>query len=521
MLAAIGLTVVVASACTKAPEPALAAAKPDKRTRCEEIARTAAPMARMAVGGLAGAMGGPDAVPSDSELTDMTREVYGKLVDDCMAWPDRVIDCFSPWAAFDSECEGVLAEWNGEALVPKDLPAGPPIAWSHEFAGDPKIVRIDDAGRVLAIVADAGESRLMALQDGELRWSTTDAYTAALALDADTVVTARRDELLAFDRATGSIRWSAVLPPEKGELGDEHPHVRAFARDADRWVAADAAGRWFTITPPFCTAAAKKGCVRAFGRLADEELEAHAVLLPRDDGTLVLRSNGAIDHESGLRLLESVRHLDRDFDTLWQLVARESAADIAVLHDGSIAAVVDHELLVLDPAKCEVGAAFASAAWGRSAPKREADDDACPECGHAPAGCIRARWPVPHVGGPPVAGPGGTALVNDGGFTQAFEIGAPGWRTPTAGRGRVRVTDDLVLVASIDTDHDGTLALHALGHAGEHRFRSVLPTRTDLMFFADDEVHLDHAGRRVVMGFERTIAVFELPTGNAQAAGAP
>lgn len=147
-------------------------------------------------------------------------------------------------------------------------PAASAIApmWTHEFAGDPRAVRIDDDGRVFAIVDDvtSGEARLVALHRGEVRWSNADAFAARLALEAGEVVAARRSEIVAYDPATGLVQWSAVLPAHTGEHGEEHPHVRAFMRANDGWVVADAAGRTFAITPAACRAATK-ACVRGAG----------------------------------------------------------------------------------------------------------------------------------------------------------------------------------------------------------------------------------------------------------------
>jgi hypothetical protein len=513
----LGCACLLALACTagctaKAPPPAtVAAAKPDKRARCESLARDTAPIARMTVGGLAGAAEGP--MPSDEELTDLTREAYAAIVAECMTWPDRVVECYSALAIFDAECRQVLAEFNGEVTLPKDVPAGPPVAWSHEFAGDPDTVRIDDQGRVFAVVDDetSGESRIVALEGGEVRWSRTDAFAGALALEGGEVVTARRDELVALDPDSGAVRWSAALPPDRGELGDEHPHVRAFVRAEDRWAVVDAAGRFFSIAPAACKPDARKSCVRAFGRLADEQLEDDALLLALADGSLVLRADGAIDDDDGYRLLESVRRLDQDFDVLWQLVARESLDRVAPVPDG-VAAVVDGELLVLDALECELGSAFASAPWSRQSPARESDEDECPECSSPKAACIRGRWPVEDVFGPPVAGPNGAVILNAGGSTHAFAA-AGGWKAPTAAWGRAVVTEDLVLVTSID---GGTIALSALDHGGAHRFRSVVRDGVDDLYFSGDDVHLDRGGRMIVVGLERSIAVLELPASVAR-----
>lgn len=137
--------------------------------------------------------------------------------------------------------------------------------WTHEFAGDPRAVRIDDDGRVFAIVGDdrSGEARLVALHRGEVRWSNTDAFAAGLALEAGEVVAARRNEVVAYEPATGRVQWSAVLPVHVGAHGEEHPHVRAFMRTNDGWLVADASGRTFTITTAACRSGATKACVRA------------------------------------------------------------------------------------------------------------------------------------------------------------------------------------------------------------------------------------------------------------------
>ncbi len=518
---AYGLVAVLSIGACKRAEPEQAAgpaAKPDKHARCVDIARQTAPAARMAAGGIAGALGGPEAVPSDAELTALTREVYDEMVRECMQWPDEVLDCFSAFAVFDSKCERVLAEWNGEVIVPKDVPAGPPVQWTHEFAGEPKVVRIDGDGRVLAIVKDenAGDPRLVALEHGEVRWSTSDAFAPTLAIDGAEVVAARRDELVAFETATGTTHWTVVLPAERGELGDEHPRVRVFAKQGERWIVLDAAGRSFAITPATC--GPKKGCVRALGRLADEAIESDSTLLPAPQGAFVLRAETAIDRD-GYRLLDSVRRFDREGNTTWQLVARETLHDAAVLDDGAVAVVVDGELVVLDASACASEGPFATSPWERKSPPRTWDEDECPECGAAPSGCIRGRWAV-EGGAPPIAGPRGSVIVQDG-FTRAFAIDGASWKTPTAGWGRARVTDDLVLVASIGGVEEGTLALAGLGHDGAHRFRSVLPQTTEALGFDTDDVHLDHAGRRVVVGLERAIAVLELPQSAAGAAGTP
>lgn len=495
-------------------------AKPEKRTRCETIARQTAPAARMAAGGIAGALGGPEAVPSDAELTALTREVYDEMVRECMEWPDKVLDCFSAFAAFDSECEQVLAEWNGEVIVPKEVPAGPPVQWTHEFAGAPKSVRIDGDGRVLAVVAldDGGDRHLVALQDGEVRWSTAAPFLGTLALADGHVVAAREGELVAFEPATGGTRWRVALPPERREYGDTYPPVRGFVQHGERWVAFDAAGRSFAITPASCAAGTKKKpCTHSLGRLADESLESDVALLPTTDGALYLRAGSAIDRD-GYRLIDSVRRIDAHGKTTWQLVARETLHHAAVLDDGGVAVVVDGELVVLDATACASANPIATAPWDRKTPPRTWDEDECPECAEAPAGCVRARWTVDGAE-PPVAGPRGAVIVQDG-FTRAFAKDGPGWKTPTAGWGRARVTEELVLVASIGGIEEGSIALAGLSHDGAHRFRSVLPHRTERLGFGTEDVILDHAGRRVVVGFEKAIAVLELPT-DAPAAGTP
>ncbi|HET6582518.1 MAG TPA: PQQ-binding-like beta-propeller repeat protein, partial [Nannocystaceae bacterium] len=114
---------------------------------------------------------------------------------------------------------------------PAPLASAPTPRWTHEFAGDPRAVRIDDAGRVFAIIGDdvSGEARLVAMHDGQVRWSNTDAFASRLSLAAGEVVAARRNEIVAYDPATGRVRWSAVLPAH----GEAHPHARAFMRTSD------------------------------------------------------------------------------------------------------------------------------------------------------------------------------------------------------------------------------------------------------------------------------------------------
>lgn len=496
--------------CTRSDPPADAAPVDDpaarRRERCESLARESAQLARLGGAAVVVALGGAgDAQATEKageSLTAASEQAAREVVARCMTWPDDVIDCLGLFGALDDECEDKLAAALGVAVSrpPKDLPAGPAPAWSLALDEAPAQLLIARDGTLLARV----DRRLVAVRDGAIAWRLADEADAIEALlleetDAPAVLVARGDRLASVAVADGRERWSVALPPHPDEF--ETATARTVARDPGdaSYLVGDSAARFYRLRPGRCAAKKPaKSCLTPAGRLDDEVFEEEARLVLTDDGRRLLREPG----------------LFRIFDAEWraQLDARaHDGLGTAVLTPDGVVALIDSDVVALDPARCG-SEPFAPSAWPQPGRLHSRELDLCPECAAPPSGCRRWRVYVDDLDDErPALLESGAVVVQAEGVTLALADGRTLWKTTTGGAGPLLRLGDLVYGVSTGLEEDDPIAVFALSAAdGAHRWRTPLPDLRVDSFYSLDEIVLAHGGGWLVAGYRGKLAAFEL-----------
>jgi outer membrane protein assembly factor BamB len=505
---AIALLTALPAACGRddpaatADAPAMTAAE-RRRERCAAVAEESASIARIGGGALTVALADKSKwnARTGQELAAAGESVRREILDQCMRWPDDVIDCLGPFGMMASGCDEKLAEALGvaEPKLAADIPTGPAPAWTLALAEKPAAIAVADDGTVLAIV----ERQLVGVRDGAIAWRAQDELRGWLVVSAGVAVVARRDRVIAVDPGDGRERWSVAVPPlPDADEYTEPPAAVIAAVAADGLWLGDREARFFRVHPDRCARNTAKrpaaGCLVAAGALVDETLDGDARLFIADDRRAL--------HESGVV---------RMFDASWTPTLTARARDhlgAVVLAPAGLALVIDDDVVLLDPDNCG-GEPFAPSAWPQPGQLYVRGSDECSECVAPPPGCRRWRMFVESVTGEtPVVGDDGTVVVHADGFTRAIRAGADVWKTATGGDGPQLRIGDAVIGVSTGLADDDPLALFELGLAdGRHRWRTPLAIGIPGTTYYSDDIVLVHDHGWLIAGYRETIAAIPRP----------
>lgn len=502
--------ITVAAACTR-HEPAVVdtpapTAAELRRERCSAFAEEAARTARMTGAVLEVALTDRSKwnAQTGQGLAGMGDEVGRAMIEQCMQWPDDVIDCLGVFGALKSGCDEKLAAVLGggeedEAKFAADIPAGPAPTWSLALADKPTALAVADDGTVLALV----DRQIVGVRGGAVVWRSLAELRSFLIVTAGVAVVADGARVIAVDPVDGSERWSVALPPlpDADEYtGAPWPEIAALAGDGGLWIG-DNEARFFRVVPDRCArnTANKpaKGCLVAAGALIDETLDSDARLVIDADGRRAL-------HEFGV-----VRMFDERWTTTLTARAHDHFGGMTLAPMG-LTMVVDDDVVVVDPANCS-GEPFAPSGWPQ--PGQLHIGDECGDCVAAPPGCRRWRMFVEGVASAaPVVAADGAVIVNADAYTRSLRDGAEVWRTVTAGGGKLLRVGDGVIGVSTGLAEEDPLALFELDIAdGEHRWRTQLAVTTEGSMYFSDDVLLAYGGGWIVAGYRENIAAVQRP----------
>lgn len=206
------LLVVALPACEKKQGSDSTAKERTREEVCRSYADQAIMLAKAIAGGIASGSGleAADRRQLASELDAELEPERKKLVDECLAYPDDVIDCLRH-AGLGDDCDAAIARAQ-RARIPK-LPAGPTPAWSFALADKPDHVILGDGGVVFATIDD----RVVAVAAGKQLWSIVleDADELRIDDDGSLLVLSMAPHLVALDPATGAERWRLVVPGDR------------------------------------------------------------------------------------------------------------------------------------------------------------------------------------------------------------------------------------------------------------------------------------------------------------------
>ncbi|MDC0720264.1 PQQ-binding-like beta-propeller repeat protein [Nannocystis bainbridge] len=500
------------AACGRDPEPppraadATAPAPSDpRRERCTAVAEESARLGKITGAVLTVALADRpaerDLAGEGKKLAAAGDAIGREMFAECMQWPDAVIACLGPLDRLKPGCAATLdaAFGTADAVLPADIPAGPPPAWSLKLPAKPEALAVAPDGAVLAIV----ERALVGVRDGAIAWQKLDGLRPWVLVTAGVGVVAQRDRVLAIDPSNGRELWSVALPsiPDADEFDDPPSAVIAADASDGLWLG-DNAARFFRLHPPRCTRSTAKraapGCLVAAGALVEETLDEDALLSVTADGRRILRESGV------------VRMFDGDGANLLDARAHEHGAAFT-LGPAGLALVIDNDVVLLDPDRCG-GDAFAPSGWPQPGQLFARELDECPDCPAPPPGCRRWRRFVDSMGSDaPALGDDGTALVHThDGFTRALRLGDEAWKTATGGEGPLLSLGDRALGASTGLAEGDPLALFELAIAdGKYLWRTPLP---DAGTNDVDDVVLLAGHGWLIAGFDETLVALQRPS---------
>ncbi len=430
----------------------------------------------------------------DDEMAAEIRKMKVELMASCQTWPDKVFDCIARNDESSPECVEALAVVSGEAPArprPK-APAGPAVAWDVELGDDVNVLRLDPEGTLF--VRD-GES-VAALRGGKELWKREMIPRHWLLVGAAVVLAADNDgTVYALDKSTGETRWTVQMPRSRDEDLDTRSRAQVAAFDSDgQAVLVDDEARFFRLDVAGCTARPKKCALTPAGALDAEEIDYDTGFFIAGDGKRYLRETGVL------------RAFDRDMKELFALAALDTMADgVAILGENRIGVHVDDTTAVLDVAACEAGERFT--VDGR---KQSAYGE-CSECGELPPGCVVATRKDDDLGfEPPTAlGPEQIAFNED--ETVSLQGGKEVWRVNIGAMGLLADGDELFALCSAESESDPALSVRALAAKdGSSLWETELPVEHEGWIYSIDDVRLLRAGRWLLAGYERHVAVIQL-----------
>ncbi len=502
--------VFLCAACAK-HEANKAAEAPTKRERCQAIATQASQTAGMTVALLAAGLSDDNSGLSASEKADLDREMASaksELVKECMAWDDEVLDCFRPFAALSDKCQRTLSLAMGGSVAPADVQEGPAPKWTYALPAAPTSLVVSQSGQVVSALDDGS---VVAVGNGEQRWAqpVADAFHIELppAGVAEPMVILTNSKLVTVD-ADGKTTLDTKLPvledPDAEEVDEEYadlypptfPGPATIVRRGDHWLIGDREARFIEFTPGPCD---KGQCMVVEGALPDEYFDRGSVMALLPDGSLLLAED------------TTLRLLDRKFVVRFEARAHDSLDGFAVAEDGSILALFDHDLVQLDPIRCQGSRAFAPSSYPQKNRLYFEDSDECPECVAPPAGCVRSRHYVQDsVADKPVLLNDGTVIVDTMDGTRGLLAGKQRFSLTLGATGVPMPFGDDAIVMGEDFEANGQVSLWRLAADGRVRSRSLLPNTANLDLYWSDDGRAATRGSWVAVAVKSKLYAFEL-----------
>lgn len=548
------LVSLAATGCTKKGGGDAAARKaPTQRERCDAFLDRFGGTARMAASMLAvGLSETPqDAAQAKREMDAAWVQTRGEIMGRCMAWDDEVFRCVEGLGMLDPQCERIVAVAMGEAVAPQDVASGPTPTWTHEIEEEPALVRVTPQGRVL--VREIGSERLVLVERGKTV-AELESYVPFLVEGAPQGpwLTARGKSLLAIepDRRLAEV-FDVTLPPvgqernadahvnateivaatadgaadsdadadadaevdaDTGDSGgdeawddyDDDPPETASPKVAVRtdggWLVGDSEARFWSVDPKTCAAAAggRAGCLHHEGTLADEYLDSDARLFVLPSGIALLWEDDVL------------RGFDEGFVARFELRGLDDLAHVSVRADGTVALLIDSDLVVIDPQRCIAPQPFKVSAYPQ--PGRLYFADELQDLPGPPRGCRQWRAYVNEADSEPFADlDDGTIVLNDWDATLAVRGGEPRWKAALGASGATVGAGTVAYAVSTGDDENPAMHVWKLAADGTPSWKATLPSEIDSAVFFTDDIHVDVSDRWLVAGYEGTLAVFELP----------
>lgn len=499
----LGLVAILAGC--KRTEDAAAAAKPDRRTRCNAIGDQMTEMGLALAQGLTmGLSDGKASIDKDEEakLRAELETAKVELVEQCMEWPEEALECFGIGAIGQSaKCERIIAAAMGEPVLPADVPVGPTPAWTFDVAHPiADMVGLGD-GSVVALLepkeAEGDEAAYVVMvKDGKQVWSRAlPKVPFAIEVVAGDRVIAVADEDVYGIGGDGALLWTGKPPTiEEGPA-----EIVAVARSSGVATLLDASGALLRVDPEKCSAG--KACVETVVGLAlpssygTRWLEpgiagGWLVVAPDDGAVFVMNADGKV-----------AVHLVGHTEVSW---ARAHGELVRVAMDGAVA--------VIDPKQCGDGSkAIAPITWppAKKAKWRATSTEREIEAAPTPEGCVQWQADLVVAGDSDAVDFGGDDLwVQSGGFLFAFDAsGKQKVKTAVSANSLVVPSGAGLAVVGDNGTESIELVLTWVTTSGKHERRSALPFADDQMFLMDD-VALVPAGSMLVAGLDRKLAAF-------------
>lgn len=468
-------------------------------------------------------------VPAPSRPLTLALSCASVLLASCQSKPreaDRPSPTPAPAASPSTE---PAPPATPELAKAPELAKGPPTAWRHSFPSAPKFVRIQPDGSVLAQYEDKEfRNQLMRFRQGRESWRV-DGHGDVRAMVGDTLLLGAGRQIVVIDASDGLERFAAILPmpdstletsgpaklimdpddpdsshyepPWPGDDPWEMTHVRVFSQELNPVLAIDSRNRCWRIDINACEAN-RDDCIVREGTLPDGNL--YDPLSRKDDDHDL---DAVFELPNRSRVLLQTARL-RVFNPRWAIESDIRARDFirtAQPFEATVIAVVDDEVMALDPTSCSADHPVVLSDGQRL--------DDCPDCRPAPASCVRWRQHVADVTPEPfaiVAGP--LAIINsDSEGTVAVGHGKIHWQQRLFGDGRtVALGDALYVVGMGDHEFAVELSLSRLTHAGEVTWTTALGIRKSHGGYSTDDIHLGVVPGWALVGLEENIEILEL-----------
>ncbi len=436
-LALLTLGVSELGACSKKDPPPAEEESPEAKHKrqCERFATETAEQAVLAGQILVTALdddpAGAKADANRGEVRAEARTLRKELMDKCMTWPEDVMRCLSPLGMLRDGCEErVLAAMDGATPRPKEIPAGPKPSWTFTFESEPRALEIADDGTVVA-VAGVESDGLVGFRDGKVAWRKAGDHARWLLPvpgSPPTWVAAEENRVVAFDPSTGAERWTASLPALAEDDGGGTPAVRTAAVSGQDLLVVDGEARFFSVSPERCaTPPGTEGCVETQGQLEGTYFD--------NDVHLQVDATGKRYVWEG----DQLRVFSAQMQRSMTIGAHDGLGQV-ILDDERLVLLIDSDVVVLDPTRCESGTPIAPSGWPQPGALVLSESE-CEGCVDPPQGCRAWRSFVrDSTYDRPALLDDGTVVVHAEEYTQAIVDGTVRWKIGLGGRGPL-VTD--------------------------------------------------------------------------------
>lgn len=437
------------------------------------------------------------------EMKSNAQRMKQDLYDKCMGWPDDVMQCLPPLGIMRDGCdERLAAAMDGATPMPKDVPTGPSAAWTFTLESEPRHLAISPDGTVVAVTGVESDS-LVGLRDGAVAWRREGDHghwLLPVTGPATTWVAAEREQLIAFDPATGTERWTAELPPgpdADDDYPEDNPTIQVVTQTAKGLLLGDSTARFFLVDPSACATGAT-GCMQPSGALVDEILDSDARLFVDGEGRRYLQEE------------EQLRVFDSQWAPKFTAGARDTLGDVHVDARG-VALLIDEDMVGIDPSRCESDKTFALSEWPQRGTMVWRDGDQCPDCRPAPSGCRSWRVFVKDADlSRPARLTDGAVVLHDDEHTLAVADGAVRWKVGTRGMGPLATDGHRVFgLAHAEAEDDPPFVFEAAGADGTIRWRTPLAVDGEASVYTGD-IRIAVESNTLAVSYAQTVLVFAL-----------